>query len=384
MNKFYFLLLCPFFMYACSRQKGGNTIDLTGIGQKELVVPAESIYSSIKFIPLETHEKSILSSPNVFGMDSDNVLVWDQDEILRFDTHGKFLNRVGRLGRGHGEHGRINSANYDENEKRIYVGNMGGFIYKYDLEGNYIGQFKISENNEILQTVRFNKQLDALVCETRKYSGEGLQVNLRVVSPDGAEKGTYLVYKDHEQVSRSMTRTGMLRNTSEGIMFMMPFDDKVTLLTQQGIIDTLTMDRDNFRPSRKLCENWDYSDELYRTKYQIDNIVVTDKYFYLTVTMNKEQCDLLIDRHSHAFIHDKKYAYGSESEHLSLKGFKNVSFWPWVAFDNKAVDLLPIDRFDNDDLEVLKKTAVNDYPLNDMSNPILVIAEERRTMVKLY
>lgn len=377
MNKRHFLLLCIFCLCACCRQKGGAIIDLTGIGQKELVVPAESIYSSIKFIPLETHEKSILSSPNVFGMDGDNVLVWDQDEILRFDTHGKFLNRVGRLGRGHGEHGRINSANYDENEKRIYVGNMGGFIYKYDLEGNYIGQFKISENNEILQTVRVNKQLNALVCETRKYSGEGLQVNLRIVSPDGAEKGTYLVYKDHEQVSRSMTRTGMLRNTSEGIMFMLPFDDKVTLLTQQGIIDTLTMDRGNFRPSRKLCENWDYSDELYKTKYQIDNIVVTDKYFYLTVTMDKEQCDLLIDRHSHAFIHDKKYAYGSELEHLSLKGFKHVSFWPWVAFDNKAVDLLPIDRFDNDDLEVLKKTAVNDYPLDDMSNPILVIAEEQ-------
>lgn len=377
MNKRHFLLLCIFCLCACCRQKGGAIIDLTGIGQKELVVPAESIYSSIKFIPLETHEKSILSSPNVFGMDSNNVLVWDQDEILRFDTQGKFLNRVGRLGRGHGEHGRINSANYDEKEKRIYVGNMGGFIYKYDLEGNYIGQFKISENNEILQTVRFNKQLNALVCETRKYSSEGLQVNLRIVSPDGAEKGTYLVYKDHEQVSRSMTRTGMLRNTSEGIMFMLPFDDKVTLLTQQGIIDTLTMDRGNFRPSRKLCENWDYSDELYKTKYQIDNIVVTDKYFYLTVTMDKEQCDLLIDRHSHAFIHDKKYAYGSELEHLSLKGFKHVSFWPWVAFDNKAVDLLPIDRFDNDDLEVLKKTAVNDYPLDDMSNPILVIAEEQ-------
>lgn len=377
MNKRHFLLLCIFCLCACCRQKGGAIIDLTGIGQKELVVPAESIYSSIKFIPLETHEQSILSSPNVFGMDSNNVLVWDQDEILRFDIQGKFLNRVGRLGRGHGEHGRINSANYDEKEKRIYVGNMGGFIYKYDLEGNYIGQFKISENNEILQTVRFNKQLNALVCETRKYSGEGLQVNLRIVSPDGAEKGTYLVYKDHEQVSRSMTRTGMLRNTSEGIMFMLPFDDKVTLLTQQGIIDTLTMDRGNFRPSRKLCENWDYSDELYKTKYQIDNIVVTDKYFYLTVTMDKEQCDLLIDRHSHAFIHDKKYAYGSELEHLSLKGFKHVSFWPWVAFDNKAVDLLSIDRFNDDDLEVLKEIAVNDYPLDDMSNPILVIAEEQ-------
>lgn len=377
MNKRHFLLLCIFCLCACCRQKGGAIIDLTGIGQKELVVPAESIYSSIKFIPLETHEQSILSSPNVFGMDSNNVLVWDQDEILRFDTQGKFLNRVGRLGRGHGEHGRINSANYDEKEKRIYVGNMGGFIYKYDLEGNYIGQFKISENNEILQTVRFNKQLNALVCETRKYSSEGLQVNLRIVSPDGTEKGTYPVYKDHEQVSRSMTRTGMLRNTSEGVMFTLPFDDKVTLLTPQGIIDTLTMDRGNFRPSRQLCENWDYSDELYRTKYQIDNIVVTDKYFYLTVTMDKEQCDLLIDRHSHAFIHDKKYAYGSELEHLSLKGFKHVSLWPWVAFDNKAVDLLPIDRFDNDDLEVLKKTAVNDYPLDDMSNPILVIAEEQ-------
>ncbi|BDI74388.1 hypothetical protein PC1C4_11100 [Paraprevotella clara] len=350
---------------------------MTDIGQNEIVVPAESIYFSIKFIPLETHGQSILSSPNVFGMDGDNVLIWDQDEILRFDSNGKFLNRVGRLGKGHGEHGRINSANYDENKKIIYVGNMGGFIYKYDLEGNYIGQFKIAENGEILQTVRFNRQLDALVCETRKYSGEGLQVSLRTVSPEGVEKGTYPIYEDNEQVSCSMTRTGMLRNTSEGVMFMLPFDDKVTLLTQQGIIDTLTMDRGNLRPSRKLCENWDYADELYRTKYQIDNIVVTDKYFYLTVTMDKEQCDLLIDRHSHAFIHDKKYAYGSESEHLSLKGFKHVSFWPWVAFNDKAVDLLPIDRFDDNDLEVLKKIAVNDYPLNDMSNPILVVAEEK-------
>ena len=318
MNKRHFLLLCIFCLCACSRQKGGAIIDLTDIGQNEIVVPAESIYSSIKFIPLETHGQSILSSPNVFGMDGDNVLIWDQDEILRFDSNGKFLNRVGRLGKGHGEHGRINSANYDENKKIIYVGNMGGFIYKYDIEGNYIGQFKIAENGEILQTVRFNKQLDALVCETRKYSGEGLQVSLRTVSPEGVEKGTYPIYEDNEQVSRSMTRTGMLRNTSEGVMFMLPFDDKVTLLTQQGIIDTLTMDRGNLRPSRKLCENWDYADELYRTKYQIDNIVVTDKYFYLTVTMDKEQCDLLIDRHSYAFIHDKKYAYGSESEHLSL------------------------------------------------------------------
>lgn len=377
MNKRHFLLLCIFCLCACSRQKGGAIIDLTDIGQNEIVVPAESIYSSIKFIPLETHGQSILSSPNVFGMDGDNVLIWDQDEILRFDSNGKFLNRVGRLGKGHGEHGRINSANYDENKKIIYVGNMGGFIYKYDLEGNYIGQFKIAENGEILQTVRFNKQLDALVCETRKYSGEGLQVSLRTVSSEGGEKGTYPIYEDNEQVSRSMTRTGMLRNTSEGVMFMLPFDDKVTLLTQQGIIDTLTMDRGNLRSSRKLCENWDYADELYRTKYQIDNIVVTDKYFYLTVTMDKEQCDLLIDRHSYAFIHDKKYAYGSESEHLSLKRFKHVSFWPWVAFNDKAVDLLPIDRFDDNDLEVLKKIAVNDYPLNDMSNPILVVAEEK-------
>ena len=377
MNRCYFFFLSIFFLYACGPQKDGTKIDLTGIGHEEFVVPAESIYSSIKFIPLETNEKSILSSPNVFGMDENNVLIWDQDEILRFDVQGKFLNRVGRLGRGHGEHGRINSANYDENGKIVYVGNMGGFIYKYNLEGNYIGQFKISENNEILQTVRFNKQLDALVCEMRKYSSKGLQVSLRMVSPDGTEKGTFTVYKDNEQVSRSMMRTGMLRNTSEGVIFMLPFDDKVTLLTRQGIIDTLTMDRGNFRPSRKLCENWDYSGELYRTKYQIDNIVVTDKYFYLTVTMDKKQCDLLIDRHSYAFIHDKKYAYGSESEHLSLKGFKHVSFWPWVAFNNKTVDLLPIDRFDDNDLEALKEIAVNDYPLNDMSNPILVVAEER-------
>ena len=44
MNKRYFLLLCIFCLCACSRQKGGAIIDLTDIGQNEIVVPAESIY----------------------------------------------------------------------------------------------------------------------------------------------------------------------------------------------------------------------------------------------------------------------------------------------------------------------------------------------------
>lgn len=368
--------LGAFCLFSCIREKKEATIDLTGIGKNEQVVSAESIYSSIKFIPLETNEESVLSSPNVFGMDDDNVLIWDKDEILRFDSNGKFLNRIGRLGNGYGEHGRINSANYDENEKTIYIGNVGGFIYKYDLDGNYLGQLQISEGSETLQTVRFNSDLNCLVCEMRQYSSEGLLVSLRMVSPDGVEKGVYPVYKDNEQIHRSMTKTGMLRNTSDGVLFMLPFDDKVTLLTKQGIMDTLTMDRGNYCPSREQCENWDYSDELYRTKYQIDNIVVTDKYFYIIVTMNEEQCDLLVGRNSYTIIHDKKYSNSSESDHLSLKGFKHVSFWPWVAFNNKVVDLLPIDRFEGDDLEVLRKNVVNDYPLTVSSNPILVVAEE--------
>lgn len=49
MNKRHFLLLCIFCLCACSRQKGGAIIDLTDIGQNEIVVPAESIYFSIKF-----------------------------------------------------------------------------------------------------------------------------------------------------------------------------------------------------------------------------------------------------------------------------------------------------------------------------------------------
>ena len=44
MNKRHFLLLYIFCLCACSRQKGGAIIDLTDIGQNEIVVPAESIY----------------------------------------------------------------------------------------------------------------------------------------------------------------------------------------------------------------------------------------------------------------------------------------------------------------------------------------------------
>lgn len=368
-------LLCG--LCSCTSHQNPYRIDLTEVPGCRKTATAGELFSSVTYIPLETTPECLIGSGSLLHVDESDILVWvNGSDIYRFDRSGKFLHPIGRTGNGPGEHGMLNSANYDRREKVLYLGTPGNFIYKYALDGTFLGNFKVPVPTGVLKTVRFNEQL-GLVCEIRDYTPEGLKVSLAVVSKDGELLSMHPVYEDHRQVEVSILGTGMLKNCAEGVLFMLPFDERMFLLNASGLSDSLELYMGKYAPDRELVEDARRSGELFSEKYTIPNMVVTDKHLYVNIDNLYNQYDVLVDRATGRVTRTWRYQNYDETRHIPLDGFAHVTFWPWIAADSACVaDLLPIDRFDEADFRTLEKVASNQYLIGEDSNPVVILAKE--------
>jgi hypothetical protein len=97
----------------------------------------------------EPIEEVLASTSYVFTDNNRNVFIFDHrdNHLVSFDSSGKFLWSKGRKGQGPGEFDNVRGIVFDGN-KYIYVCNSSGLqIDHYDLTGNYLTSFKLSELN---------------------------------------------------------------------------------------------------------------------------------------------------------------------------------------------------------------------------------------------
>ena len=105
------------------------------------------IVSSIEYVPLETSDSCLL--PGVCFVNSitdDYILVSDLDQApYLFDRQGKFLNRIGRRGRGPGEiHRYICGGCIDPETKEVTVFLNGLYTMRFDIRGNFLSEDQLS------------------------------------------------------------------------------------------------------------------------------------------------------------------------------------------------------------------------------------------------
>jgi hypothetical protein len=97
--------------------------------------------NTIKYIPLETNVLCLLSRVADVQFIQDYILVSDTRGIFQFNRSGKFLQQIGRIGSGPGEHGNFIKFTVDPKANEVLVLNHPYSINIYDLES---GNFKRS------------------------------------------------------------------------------------------------------------------------------------------------------------------------------------------------------------------------------------------------
>jgi hypothetical protein len=119
-------------------------------------------YDITNIVELETNDLCLMNDIKQIEIIDSLIIILDLSENLYiFNKNGEFINRVGIKGNGPEEYLSLRSFFINDKEKAIYVfDNMKKMLLKYDLFGDYISSFKISNDSIDLidQIVPFNER----------------------------------------------------------------------------------------------------------------------------------------------------------------------------------------------------------------------------------
>lgn len=97
---------------------------------------------TVLYVPLETSDKCLIGVVNDIHFVNDKLFVQANNNVFVFELNGKLISKVSRVGRGHGEYGKMAwfDVNPSNNEISIYDV-MSHRILVYSVEGDFIRQF---------------------------------------------------------------------------------------------------------------------------------------------------------------------------------------------------------------------------------------------------
>ncbi|MCX6223541.1 MAG: 6-bladed beta-propeller [Bacteroidia bacterium] len=103
-------------------------------------VNLSSIADSIEYIPLETTDSSFIGQIMDIQLTKDYIFVQDRilDRLLVFQRSGKFLNQIGRAGKGPGEYHCLFTFTTDRDGQNVYLYTTSHRVLHYTVYNSYV------------------------------------------------------------------------------------------------------------------------------------------------------------------------------------------------------------------------------------------------------
>lgn len=152
---FYKLTLFLFFillLVSCNNTIKENKIEIINLQKsfkKSKKINLSDIATNIEYIQLENDTSALIgliSKPNKNIQFVGNNIFIDNDEILRFNKKGKYINKIGSIGKGPEEYIESSSFTIFENKKDTIISVFSAPQRKtllFDLKNNYKGSFSV-------------------------------------------------------------------------------------------------------------------------------------------------------------------------------------------------------------------------------------------------
>ncbi|BDD12358.1 hypothetical protein FUAX_47900 (plasmid) [Fulvitalea axinellae] len=177
-------LLFPLLICSCEESKPSNEFKVIPISDKQEELKASEFIADIQYIPLET-DSVFLSDIKIMCPTRDDFFIFDGEQIARFNKAGRFLNIVGKKGKGPQEFSYVKSFTVSEPTKTVWVAKPEGIvIYKYD--GSFHQNIILPAKKQVSSLQAYG---DKMLCLQSNASGQS-PVSWYCLDKDGNEVGS--------------------------------------------------------------------------------------------------------------------------------------------------------------------------------------------------
>jgi hypothetical protein len=360
-------------------KKGYQFIDLSYLKPNTKKLKLSDIAQNIEYISLETCDDCLLTKiigANIFDK---YIFIGFLGKIYQFNTNGKFIRELYRIGKGPGEcFGRDYAINYPDSTIYVY-GNWTHKFNIYSSEGHFVRSF--DDPNQPESTLRFTIYNNKLISEL-----SFLEFNEYFFSVFDLENGktTYSHKNNYEYKITNTNRTYSLIdiNSTDFQEFNNHF------LFKEHFCDTLyqTTDFSDILP-RYIFNLGKYKLE-YRNYYSKNYPVIDDMFvitsffetsfylFFIIQSFNERYIGILEKRNNKLKITEELYVENDLDGGLEFDLFKSLT-WKWFQEDQiyffiQPYELIETMNSESSTIDIQSELFQIGQSINENDNPVLV------------
>jgi len=381
----FFVALLFYMLVSCGKEKSSSikVIDFTpGFKNIDTKMYLSDIAKDINYVILETTSETLIGEISLLKIENDKILIYDKkvNQILLFSTQGKFLKKIGNVGKGPGEYTRVQDIILDEKRNKIIILAYDWTLKEYNLEGEYISQFPIKYPFWMIRVLND----DEIICYL-PYPSTILSngYSLSLLSEQGKEKQLFM-QRDVSHANECHVGPGFVNYLyHDTVCIWESYFDTIYGVTG----DHKMTPRWTFKHTNEHCsvEQQQLEKCDFENTYGFNQFVETKKYFFFSGYYHRRGLKLLYDKTNgkyHEVVYNHKIL--NHGFHNDIDG--GIPFWPAGAINDTCLySVVDADRFlslaENDynktipakNLEkqqILKQICSQISP---MSNPILVL-----------
>ena len=290
-----------------------DTIDFTKANSTEQYYFSD-IFQIEAMVPLETSADFFVSkSPKVVTVDG-NYYIHEKklSGLYVFNTNGRFLHQIGKLGQGPGEYYKISDFDIDKEKQQVLVySNSDRAVMVYSLEGEFIKEIDVPFFSQYFTVLDENTWLF--------YSGYNLDeepFNLFSTNNEGKITGKYFKYPLNNL--KGFDFTGLLRKShSSGALYTEPLSNIIYRINQDSITQAYKIEFGK--------KGWPEEDRYNHNKFFIDNMGLESSFLYSEIF---ETEDLLIFNYQEKQRERVAFIMKEKGKLYTHKNFNNDGLYP--------------------------------------------------------
>lgn len=319
-----------------------------------------------EIIVLETLDSSLIRNIKRIIIHNDSIIILnDREEILIFDSNGKFIDKIRKRGRGPGEYNNIVDITIDKKKDHLFIYADDFSLLVYDLQGNFLSKISGVDKDNLYERIMFEN--NRILLYNPLGSKDENIIRIYDLSSSDYIKNRF----NNKTVDFILRQQGVPIVKSKSIWYVVPLDN--LLLNSEGNI-TYRIKTNNFGISKNMLEI-QYSntkrliDEINEKQicYGFSSIRETNKAIYFKSNIH----DLIILNKKNNRIEWNTYLQ-DEANNIN-----NLIYFPHDGDDNKIMFIIT-DRSSFKNLDILDKYSnATEELVNEEQNPILVFYKEQ-------